>query len=331
MANALTRFLNPETGGLGLQRLEEARKSGLSDEQIKSLLPGSGATALPERAAAALGVQTFNKTLGVGTPPAPAQPAATPQPTAPAQPKPQPQPPTGNRLTAFLNPETRGLGQAGLDRARAAGLTDAEIRQLLPGSGVQGVGYKAANSLGLSDTSESLTGSQIYERAFQASLSDYKKELDQKVGAIQARSTQLESDLSTARFEQGRIVAEREEARARADAYEKEKKTEQELAVNEQLRNIRSGSTVSGSPGSGLGSLTAGSSTNRGRSIGKSERGSVLDNYIRSIDPTDSVLDERGPVVDAIGDPGRRAEAQAAVRRRGLASGTAGYYARRFG
>lgn len=50
MANALTPFLNQETGGFGLGFYNNARAAGFTPTQIAALLPGSGAKAMGELA-----------------------------------------------------------------------------------------------------------------------------------------------------------------------------------------------------------------------------------------------------------------------------------------
>lgn len=118
-----------------------------------------------------------------------------------------------------------------------------------------------------------------------------------------------------------------QEAKNRADAYEKQQKEQQEFAINEQLRGLRSGTTVSGTPGAGLGSLSSG-----GRSYssgGTSRPGGILDSYYRSGDLTDSVLDRRGPVVEPVQMQSGGTSAPRSLT--GGASNSAGYYARRFG
>lgn len=54
---------------------------------------------------------------------------------------------TGNVLTQFLNPQTGAFGQGSLRKARQAGLSDFQITQLLPGSGVSSLGEVAAAEL----------------------------------------------------------------------------------------------------------------------------------------------------------------------------------------
>jgi hypothetical protein len=310
MANALTRFLNPETGGFGLARLEEARRSGLSDADIKRLLPGSGIKALPERAAQSLGQRSFSVYNG------------DPAPQAPAW-----QPASRNELTQFVNPATGGLGLGALERARAAGFTDADFRRLIPGSGANTLGYRAANALGLDQTDQGLSGNQLYERAFQASLRDYqsvlKTKVEEQVNTLAQQSQQLQTSLVTAN-------KERDDAKARAQELEDEQKAQREFAVSEQLSSLRSGSTASGAPGAGLGSLQSGRPS---YSVSNNaSRGSVLDRAYKDIDPTDSVLD-KNVAVEATAAATGATSPRARARERAMAAGggASSYYARRFG
>jgi DNA-binding transcriptional MerR regulator len=319
MANELTRFFNPETGGFGLQRLEEARKAGLSDQRIRELLPGSGIVALPERAAAALGMGSFNNS------------GSTPVPQAPPPPPAEPawKPSSTNELTRFLNPETGGFGLARLEEARKAGFTDAQIRRLLPGSGASAAGYRAVNALGLGSGTEGLSGSQLYERSFQASLNDYQESLKQQVSQYQQQAETRNQELQTQLFT---AKAERDDAKAKAEEYEKQKKAEQEMAVSEQLSSLRSGSTVSGSAGPGLGSLSSGRSSYSVSTGGR--QGGVLDRAYKDIDPTDSVLN-KDVAIEAAGasSGGSGGGSRTEARRRALAAGgnASSYYSRRFG
>jgi hypothetical protein len=237
-----------------------------------------------------------------------------------------------NSLTPFLNPETGGLGLNFYNQAKAAGMSASQIATLIPGSGAAGVGDLAQQAL-QRDIEEEKTSKlreyeakfedarQQYEAKFESSMQQYRAGLQE----AQTRSTQLAGELSSAQ-------AAREEARTRADAIEKQRREEQEVSVGQQLSGLRSGSTMGGTPGAGLGSLTSGGSALSGRrSLGRgaAEQGGVLASYRRSIDPTDSVLD-KDVVVDSMTRGGGSGRSEA--RRRALASGGGGsYYASRFG
>ena len=119
------------------------------------------------------------------------------------------------------------------------------------------------------------------------------------------------------------------ESADRARQAEEQKKRDEEArqsAIDEQLQGLRSGSTVGGTPGSGMegaGSLASGRS-----SYQRSFR-SALDNYRRSLDPTDSVLDRESGVETMRRE--RRRDREEGGRRALAGSGGGDYYARRFG
>lgn len=119
-----------------------------------------------------------------------------------------------------------------------------------------------------------------------------------------------------------------DEDKARQAAEQKKRDEEaRQSAIDEQLQGLRSGSTVGGTPGSGMegaGSLAS------GRSSYQRSFTSALDNYRRAIDPTESVLD-RDAGVDSIRRERRRRRDERG--RRDLAGGarSGDYYARRFG
>lgn len=120
-----------------------------------------------------------------------------------------------------------------------------------------------------------------------------------------------------------------DESADRARQAEEQKKRDEEArqsAIDEQLQGLRSGSTVGGTPGSGMegaGSLAS------GRSSYQRSFSSALDNYRRSLDPTDSVLDRESGVEDMRRE--RRRDRGEGGRRALTGSGGGDYYARRFG
>jgi hypothetical protein len=323
---SITRFSNGGTG-FGVAAVQRARAAGLSDAQIKQQVAAAGLT-LGSAAAGALGVSSA---------PAPAAASWTPS--------------MSNPLSQFANPNTGGFGGAAIARAKSAGFSDADIRALIPGSGITGLGPQAATALGLGDGSGVLSGEKLYASAFQASIRDYqgalgrsleeyKKESEQRfeeeyrtrfetdfmqrAGDLQNQAMTLQSQLSTAE-------KERADAKAKADELEAQQKAEREMAVSEQLSSLRSGSTASGSAGSGLGSLTSGRSSYSVSTGAKS--GGVLDRAYKDIDPTDSVLDKNVASAAAGQVQGSSTANRTQARQRALASGSAAsdYYSRRFG
>lgn len=131
-------------------------------------------------------------------------------------------------------------------------------------------------------------------------------------------------------FGQTLVGLQSNESADRARQAEEQKKRDEEArqsAIDEQLQGLRSGSTVGGTPGSGMdgaGSLASGQASYQ-RSFN-----SALSNYRRGLDPTESVLD-RKPDIEAVRRERRRDRDEG--ERRALAGGTSGsdYYARRFG
>lgn len=120
-----------------------------------------------------------------------------------------------------------------------------------------------------------------------------------------------------------------DESADRARQAEEQKKRDEEArqsAIDEQLQGLRSGSTVGGTPGSGMegaGSLAS------GRASYQRSFSSALDNYRRSLDPTDSVLDRESGVENVRRE--RRRNRDQDGRRALAGSGGGDYYARRFG
>lgn len=120
------------------------------------------------------------------------------------------------------------------------------------------------------------------------------------------------------------------ESADRARQAEEQKKRDEEArqsAIDEQLQGLRSGSTVGGTPGSGMdgaGSLAS------GRSSYQRSFASALDNYRKALDPTDSVLDKDSGVEEIRREP-RRIEREERRRMQTGESSSGDYYARRFG
>lgn len=318
MANALTQFLNPETGGFGQGSLERAKAAGFSEQQIAAMLPSSGAKIVGRVAAAAVG-------MGDGTREVP---LAQQRSSAPAPVQTPWKPETTNELTRFLNPQTGGFGQGSLAKAQAEGYTPQQIAELLPGSGIKTLGRVAASALGLGRGDSELSAGQVYQSAFTKSLENYREQFDTQLQEFQAESARqlnsLQQDYVTAK-------AERDEAKSRAEEYEKQKKAEEEMAASEQLSSLRSGTTVTGSPGTGLGSLSSGRPSYSVSTGGKS--GGILDRAYQDIDPTDSVLNKDVAISSTRETTGSSDQRRTDARRKALASGSSAsdYYAQRFG
>lgn len=119
---------DPTGGALGLSAVERARQSGLSDTAIRQLAQQQNLT-FGTAAAQSLGM------------PAPAAPAPAPAPRPAPAPSPAP-------MTQFVGAQgtAGGFGLEAVNRARAAGLSDAQIRQQAAAQGLT-LGPAAAAAL----------------------------------------------------------------------------------------------------------------------------------------------------------------------------------------
>lgn len=172
---------------------------------------------------------------------------------------------------------------------------------------------------------------QDYQRSFQSSLASYERQLEDSAssqpkassGGSADQSQQLQSQLRAAQ-------AERDDARAKAQEYERQRDADREIAVSAQLGSLRAGSTVSGTAGSGIGNLSSGRSSYSVSTGGRS--GGILDRAYRDMDPTDSVLNKDVVASFARSATGSPSRSASNARRQGLTSGNASsYYAQRFG
>jgi len=178
--------------------------------------------------------------------------------------------------------------------------------------------YQDSINSQLSDRFDELTAQS---RQSQTSASQQALQIQQQ---FSQQSQKLQDDLAAA-------ARERDIAKARAEELEATQKADREMAVSQQLGSLRSGSTSSGSPGSGLGSLQSGRPSYT--VANNASRGSVLDRAYKDIDPTDSVLN-KNVATNAVNSLSRGINSsRAAARDRAvLASGGAStYYAKRFG
>jgi len=194
--------------------------------------------------------------------------------------------------------------------AKRGGAKDSDILNFLRGNPGVLRGQNVAGGGGLYD--------EIYRNSFDETLNSYKDQLESQKQTFESQLTEAQT--------------ERDQAKTLAEEAERRANTEKELAVNQQMSSLRTGSTVSGQPGAGLGDIKAGQpGTYR---AGEGSGPSILDRAYQEIDPTDSVLDKRvdipGATDPASGSPARRAEAR--QRAASMAGGGASsYYSRRFG
>lgn len=314
--NGLAAYANPNTGGFGLQAIERAKtQGGFTDAQIQARLANSGLkigdqvkqrfgiqdNGLPPGKQASFedaGSGAIYGTRGIATDTHGVVYAAGPM--------------SAEAIRNFLagKPESEWLLPAS---------TNAPDQPYQAPSGtryVQPIGMGQRPQFGrsvLGNASASAPPSVDYQQQLEAAKSSY------------------ESSLSSWRSQLDTAAKEKAAAEARANELESARRAETEIAVSQQLSSLRSGSTVSGSAGPGLGSLSSGRSSYSISTGGKS--GGVLDRAYKDIDPTDSVLNKDVAVASAAGVRSDSSAQRATARQRALAAGgsASDYYARRFG
>lgn len=188
-----------------------------------------------------------------------------------------------------------------------------------PGSG--GLYDRISQNLQSAQTQQQPTTQQpsqeSYDSIFQSTLEDYKKQLE-------SQTSDLQNQLLSAQ-------KERDDAQFALDEKKKQEQAQKELEASQALTSLRTGSTTSGTPGAGLGSLSSGQASYSIDTGGS--RGGVLDAVYRNIDPTDSVLDKKVTQDAANQITSTNQASRSEARQRALASGRSAsdYYASRFG
>lgn len=281
---------------------EAARRSGKSDQEILAFLNQQPGVLAGNNSRGAGGLYDEIASR-VSQSSQPRESSPPPQPAAPP-----PKYSTGAGASSDL------FGHADYQAALNSGASDQEIldflnqrKDLLGGNNRPGGG-------GLYDEIQGRVSAKSYERSFQDTLKRYQDQLYE------------------AQKERDSAKATAEDAKAKAAEYEAQQKAEREMAVSEQLSSLRTGSTVSGSAGPGLGSLSAGRSSYSVSTGGK--QGGVLDRAYKDIDPTDSVLNKDVAIEAAGGSGGGSGGgSRTEARRRALTAGgnASSYYSRRFG
>lgn len=234
-----------------------------------------------------------------------------------------------------------GFGRQSYLAARASGLNPKQIAEAIGPSGMS-LGWRARDAI-IADTAAQAEGlkqqrnqAQSDNTNYQNEISNYQKQISDfqnRVGDLQnkydsqLKATQAAEDRASdfeSRFTQK--SAEYDTARAEADRYKDE-------AVGQQLRAIRSGATTSSrqDAGGGIGDLSGGRT--RFSSQTDSDSGDLADRIKSEGGFTESILNRKGPVVDRMATSQRRQAAPESRPNAGLSSGsgTAGYYATRFG
>jgi len=159
---------------------------------------------------------------------------------------------SSNSLTPYLNPTTGGFGLSALNRARSGGLSDSQIIASLPGSGASAVGDLAAQALRSPSPAKTAPQQQEvdYQRVYSDALTAATAQF-QQTQQNQTNAYRTEAELSTAK-------AERDAALAKAKTWEDQYNRDREYQISDQLRGLRSGSTVGGSGYSAGGGATTG-------------------------------------------------------------------------
>jgi bacterioferritin-associated ferredoxin len=139
--NPLLNFVQPGSTVMGLAAVDRARAAGYSDQQIKDLAARNGIT-FAEQARASLGVSGGTGITGGTAAPSPPPPAMNTTAINAAA--------SGTSLSQYIGSSGSGnvMGLAALERARAAGLSDAQIKTLSAQQGIQ-FADQAAKSLGV--------------------------------------------------------------------------------------------------------------------------------------------------------------------------------------
>lgn len=228
-----------------------------------------------------------------------------------------------------------GFGRQSYLRARAAGLNPKQIAAAIGPSGLS-LGWRARDAI-IADTAaqaqelkQQRNTARSSNDTYQAEIADYQRQISDfqtEVAGLrdkynnQLKATEAAEDRASdfeSRFTQK--SAEYDTARAEADRYKEE-------AVGQQLRAIRSGATTSSrqDAGGGIGDLSGG----RTRFSSQTESGDLANRIKSEGGFTESVLNNKSPVVDLMA----KSEKPTSRPNAGLSqgSGTAGYYAARFG
>lgn len=237
-----------------------------------------------------------------------------------------------------------GFGLKSYQRARAAGINPIHIANAIGSSGMA-LGWRArdaiirdsaAQAFALkSQRNQARDDSASYKKTID-DLNEKIKDYDSKLGEYRTQVDDLTTKYSSALKTADENAAARDEfqskfrqattdfeaARAEADRYREE-------AVGQQLRAVRSGSTVGGANQSQ--NLTGGLAS--GRTGYSSEEGDISDlaESMRGQGGlTDSVLSREGPVVQQL-SRGSRSGGRSSSTGVNTSAGTGSYYASRFG
>lgn len=240
-----------------------------------------------------------------------------------------------NWLTQYANPETGGFGLQWYNRAKGQGLTPTQIAGAVPGSGMP-MGWRARDAMAadlsqIGQQAAQAANLQQQIRGYEGQLGSYRSQLDDYTRQVNAITGQYQTALGdvnrltgevqdwTGKFQESQSAYEA--AKAQADAYKEE-------AVGRQLSGLRTGATGAGGGGSSYDPYGLATGEPRYRTGSPAEENLV--SVKQEVDPTDSVLSQKGPVVHAI-RAGTAGGSSSQESRAPVKSGNGSYYASRFG
>jgi len=238
-----------------------------------------------------------------------------------------------------------GAGLSAYKRALDAGYTPQQIKDAAPGSGLHigsGLRNTLANINSGGDTSASeLAAAQAAASSYQSQLSGYQSQLQGYQSQLSDWSNRYSNMQSQMQGQYQTAMTGKNEAEGRAtefegkfkqatEDYESAKKlaeTYRGEAVNQQLDSIRRGATYQGGQVNPYASIASGAVSNRQR-----QDEDMLIHVDKQVSAEDSVLERKGPVVQAIGSgnpsPRRGSDNNPLA---GGGSPITNYYSNRFG
>lgn len=221
-----------------------------------------------------------------------------------------------------------GWGRHSFNDAINAGYSGSDISNFV-NSGQIRIGQKALDmAYGAGAASR---GNQLVQQQYESQLQGYRNQLDDYTRQVNAITGQYQTALGdvnrltgevqdwTGKFQQSQSAYEA--AKAQADAYKEE-------AVSRQLSGLRTGTT--GGAGGGNNYDPYGLATGEPRYRTGSPAEENLVSVKQDVDPTDSVLSHKGPVVQAI-RTGSATGPSTQEKRAPVSTGSGSYYASRFG
>lgn len=240
-----------------------------------------------------------------------------------------------NRFKRSWDDGKEGFGRHSYAAARAAGFSNAEISAQVGG---YRVGRRARDMIGAGIQAEqrsSAAASQARNEAaaYKSQLDSYRNQLSSYQNQVSSLTSQYQSQLQATEAAQKSADEFQTKFQKASTDYElakQEADTYREQAVGQQLRAIRSGATAAGGNErtGAVGGLTGGRQAFSG-----SDTDSDITKAAKAEGGlTDSVLSNKGPVVERINTADQRQTASRRAPNSGLArgAGTSSYYASRF-